>query len=103
MLESLRDAMLAQAMECFWQKGVVDHLKDATIAKLAMRVSELYGSSLDAAAKGGNSGNGGWGGGSWGGGAGSDGCELPSVSNRVFLHPTYPSRSYVRDSSFPHI
>lgn len=68
MLESLRDAMLAQAMECFWQKGVVDHLKDATIAKLAMRVSELYASSLDAAAKGGS------------GSSGSDRCELPSVS-----------------------
>ncbi|SPO38871.1 related to RIM20 - protein involved in proteolytic activation of Rim101p [Pseudozyma flocculosa] len=49
LLESLRDLMLAQAQECFWQKAVLDRLKDGTIAKLAERVSELYASALDRA------------------------------------------------------
>lgn len=53
MLSCLRDAMLAQAQECFWQKAVVDRLKDATIAKLAARVSELYAHALDFAETGG--------------------------------------------------
>jgi len=41
-LEALEALMLAQAQECFWQKAVKDGLKDATIAKLAMHVSDLY-------------------------------------------------------------
>jgi programmed cell death 6-interacting protein len=41
-LESLEKLMLAQGQECFWQKAVKDGLKDATIAKLAARVSDLY-------------------------------------------------------------
>lgn len=41
-LESLEHLMLAQAQECFWQKAVKDGLKDASIAKLAARVSDLY-------------------------------------------------------------
>ncbi|UZJ52778.1 hypothetical protein CBS101457_002098 [Exobasidium rhododendri] len=52
MLGCLREAMLAQAQECFWQKAVVDRLKDATIAKLAARVSELYGNAIGLATKG---------------------------------------------------
>lgn len=38
----LRDLMLAQAQECFWQKAVQDGLKDTTIAKLAQGVSTQY-------------------------------------------------------------
>lgn len=41
-LESLQALMLAQAQECFWQKAVKDGLKDASIAKLAAQVSDLY-------------------------------------------------------------
>ena len=41
-LQSLEDMMLAQAQECFWQKAVMDGYKDASIAKLAARVSDLY-------------------------------------------------------------
>ena len=40
-LESLEALMLAQAQECFWQKAVKDGLKDASIAKLAAKVSDL--------------------------------------------------------------
>ncbi|RDW60732.1 hypothetical protein BP6252_12115 [Coleophoma cylindrospora] len=46
-LESLQFLLLAQAQECFWQKAVMDGYKDASIAKLAARVSDLYGSAGD--------------------------------------------------------
>jgi programmed cell death 6-interacting protein len=46
-LESLQQLMLAQAQECFWQKAVMDGYKDASIAKLAARVSDLYSSAGD--------------------------------------------------------
>jgi len=41
-LECLERLMLAQAQECFWLKAVTDNLKDATIAKLAAKLSDLY-------------------------------------------------------------
>lgn len=41
-LECLEQLMLAQAQECFWMKAVKDGLKDASIAKLAAKVSDLY-------------------------------------------------------------
>lgn len=41
-LESLEHLLLAQAQECFWQKAVKDGLKDASIAKLAAKVSDFY-------------------------------------------------------------
>jgi programmed cell death 6-interacting protein len=47
-LESLEKLMLAQGQECFWQKAVKDGLKDATIAKLAARVSDLYDEAREA-------------------------------------------------------
>ncbi|KAF2269248.1 BRO1-domain-containing protein [Lojkania enalia] len=47
-LESLEKLMLAQGQECFWQKAVKDSLKDATIAKLAARVSDLYNDAGEA-------------------------------------------------------
>lgn len=46
-LESVQQLLLAQAQECFWQKAVLDGYKDATIAKLAARVSDLYSSAGD--------------------------------------------------------
>lgn len=46
-LESLEKLMLAQAQECFWQKAVMDGYKDASIAKLAAKVSDLYGECGD--------------------------------------------------------
>lgn len=50
-LECLEYLMLAQAQECFWQKAVVDGYKDASIAKLAAKVSDFYGSAGDWAVK----------------------------------------------------
>jgi programmed cell death 6-interacting protein len=46
-LESVQQLLLAQAQECFWQKAVIDGYKDASIAKLAARVSDLYNSAGD--------------------------------------------------------
>ncbi|CBQ68491.1 conserved hypothetical protein [Sporisorium reilianum SRZ2] len=48
LLSCVRDLMLAQAQECFWQKAVMDRLKDATIAKLAEQVAQYYASALQA-------------------------------------------------------
>lgn len=47
-LDCLEKLMLAQGQECFWQKAVKDGLKDATIAKLAARVSDLYNEGTEA-------------------------------------------------------
>ncbi|KAG9289057.1 hypothetical protein G9A89_015606 [Geosiphon pyriformis] len=41
-LNVLRNVMLAQAQECFWQKAVNDKMKDGTIAKLAGQVADFY-------------------------------------------------------------
>jgi programmed cell death 6-interacting protein len=46
-LESLQQLLLAQAQECFWQKAVMDGYKDASIAKLAAKVSDFYGTAGD--------------------------------------------------------
>lgn len=46
-LNVLINLMLAQAQECFWQKAVMDQLKDGTIARLAIRVSEFYDAAYD--------------------------------------------------------
>ncbi|KAI0395655.1 pH-response regulator protein palA/RIM20 [Xylariaceae sp. FL0594] len=48
-LESLIQLQLAQSQECFWQKAVMDGFKDATIAKLAAKVSDLYNLAGEAA------------------------------------------------------
>ncbi|KAK0610113.1 BRO1-like domain-containing protein [Bombardia bombarda] len=48
-LESLTQLLLAQSQECFWQKAVMDNYKDASIAKLAARVSDLYNAAGEAA------------------------------------------------------
>ena len=41
-LESLQQLMLAQAQECSWSVAVKNGYKDALIAKLAAKVSDLY-------------------------------------------------------------
>ncbi|KAL2256511.1 hypothetical protein VTK26DRAFT_1559 [Humicola hyalothermophila] len=48
-LESLVQLFLAQSQECFWNKAVNDRYKDASIAKLAARVSDLYNLAGEAA------------------------------------------------------
>ena len=50
-LESLEQLCLAQAQECFWQKAVKDKMKDATIARLAAKVSDFYSVAADWAIK----------------------------------------------------
>ncbi|KAI1107432.1 BRO1-domain-containing protein [Jackrogersella minutella] len=48
-LDSLIKLQLAQAQECFWQKAVMDGYKDASIAKLAAKASDLYNEAGEAA------------------------------------------------------
>jgi len=48
-LESLIQLLLAQSQECFWMRAVMDGYKDAFIAKLAARVSDLYNLAGEAA------------------------------------------------------
>ncbi|CRG85458.1 pH-response regulator protein palA/RIM20 [Talaromyces islandicus] len=50
-LQSLEELLLAQAQECFWQKAVKDGLKDASIARLAAKVSDFYADASDFAVK----------------------------------------------------
>jgi programmed cell death 6-interacting protein len=50
-LQSLQELILAQAQECFWQKAIKDNLKDASIARLAAKVSDLYAVAGDYAVK----------------------------------------------------
>jgi programmed cell death 6-interacting protein len=50
-LKSLEQLCLAQAQECFWQKAVKDKMKDATIARLAAKVSDYYAVASDWAIK----------------------------------------------------
>ena len=48
-LESLIQLFLAQSQECFWNKAAIDSYKDASIARLAARVSDLYNFAGEAA------------------------------------------------------
>ncbi|EJD06562.1 BRO1-domain-containing protein [Fomitiporia mediterranea MF3/22] len=41
-LRSLEFLMLAQAQECAWQRAVIDHYKNAIVAKLAAKVASYY-------------------------------------------------------------
>jgi programmed cell death 6-interacting protein len=41
-IKSLQLLLLAQGQECFWQKAVMDGLRDSIIAKLAAKVSDFY-------------------------------------------------------------
>lgn len=42
-LQALEALMLAQAQECFWSKALKDNMRDAIVAKLAVKTSDLYG------------------------------------------------------------
>ncbi|EIW68315.1 hypothetical protein TREMEDRAFT_63488 [Tremella mesenterica DSM 1558] len=49
-LTTLREFLLAEAQECFWQQAVLQGTyKNSLIGKLSMKVSEYYGSALSAA------------------------------------------------------
>ncbi|KAJ2964193.1 hypothetical protein NQZ79_g843 [Umbelopsis isabellina] len=48
-LNTLVSLMLAQAQECVWQKAAIDHLRDGTIARLAVQVAEYYDSAYELA------------------------------------------------------
>jgi programmed cell death 6-interacting protein len=48
-LEALLQLQLAQSQECFWQKAAMDGYKDASIAKLAAKVSDIYNLAGEAA------------------------------------------------------
>ncbi|KAM7212147.1 pH-response regulator protein palA/prr-1 [Rhypophila decipiens] len=50
-LESLIQLFLAQSQECFWVKAAMDSYKDASIARLAARVSDLYNLAREAAVR----------------------------------------------------
>ncbi|CAK7262832.1 pH-response regulator protein palA/rim20 [Sporothrix epigloea] len=50
-LDCLEQLMLAQAQECFWMRAVSERYKDATIAKLAARLSDYYDAAGEAASK----------------------------------------------------
>ncbi|KAI9801239.1 MAG: pH-response regulator protein palA/rim20 [Piccolia ochrophora] len=50
-LESLQHLLLAQAQECFWQKAVMDGLKDISISRLAAKVSDYYADAGEWAVK----------------------------------------------------
>lgn len=39
--------MLAQAQECVWQKAAMDQLRDGTIARLAIKISEFYDAAYE--------------------------------------------------------
>jgi programmed cell death 6-interacting protein len=48
-LDSLIQLQLAQSQECFWHKAVMDGYKDASVAKLAAKVSDFYNLAGEAA------------------------------------------------------
>ncbi|KAK9478552.1 BRO1-like domain-containing protein [Lipomyces japonicus] len=50
-LDVLKNLMLAQAQECFWQKAILDNMKNSIIARLAHQVSLYYGQTLDCTLK----------------------------------------------------
>lgn len=50
-VEALNALMLAQAQECFWLRAVGDSMKNQLIARLAIQVSDYYGTALEFARK----------------------------------------------------
>lgn len=43
--------MLAQAQECIWRRAVIDEMRDASIARLAIMVSDYYAQAGECAVK----------------------------------------------------
>lgn len=50
-LRSLEHLMLAQAQECIWRRAVIDEMRDASIARLAIMVSDYYAQAGECAVK----------------------------------------------------
>ncbi|GAA5797709.1 hypothetical protein HPULCUR_003101 [Helicostylum pulchrum] len=48
-LQTLINLMLAQAQECVWQKAAMDQLRDGTIARLSLKISEFYDAACELA------------------------------------------------------
>jgi programmed cell death 6-interacting protein len=48
-LQTLINLMLAQAQECVWQKAVMDQLRDGTIARLSLQISDYYDTAFELA------------------------------------------------------
>lgn len=46
LLDPLVSLMMAQAHECIWQKAVMEHMKHGTVARLAVKVADLYDAFL---------------------------------------------------------
>lgn len=46
-LQTLINLMLAQAQECVWQKAAMDGLRDGTIARLSLKISEFYDAACE--------------------------------------------------------
>lgn len=46
-LQTMINLMLAQAQECVWQKAAMDQLRDGTIARLALKLSEFYDAAYE--------------------------------------------------------
>ncbi|CEP12666.1 hypothetical protein [Parasitella parasitica] len=46
LIDPLVSLMMAQAHECIWQKAVMEHMKHGTVARLAVKVADLYDSFL---------------------------------------------------------
>lgn len=46
LIDPLVSLMMAQAHECIWQKAVMEHMKHGTVARLAVKVSDLYDAFL---------------------------------------------------------
>lgn len=45
-LLSLKFLMMAQAMECFWQKAIKDNLKDKIISKMSSQIVQFYENTI---------------------------------------------------------
>ncbi|KAI7900451.1 BRO1-like domain-containing protein [Cokeromyces recurvatus] len=46
MIDAFIALMMAQAHECVWKKAIMEHMKHGTVARLAMKVSDLYNTFL---------------------------------------------------------
>ncbi|KAI8323652.1 BRO1-domain-containing protein [Martensiomyces pterosporus] len=52
MLATLENLMLCQAQECVWHRSVLNHMKDANIARVAAQVSEFYDKAIESGSQG---------------------------------------------------
>ncbi|KAJ2083101.1 pH-response regulator protein palA/rim20 [Coemansia sp. RSA 988] len=52
MLTTLENLMLCQAQECVWHRSVLNHMKDANIARVAAYVAELYDLAIQSGSQG---------------------------------------------------